>query len=67
MAGYKVDFSQVSAEEMIIASADSFACDYESINRMFERITTPISKEEQEKNVRFFFGVRSKLLSLINK
>lgn len=65
VAGYKVDFSQVSAEEMIIASADSFACDYESINRMFEQITVPISKEEQKQNIQFFFGTRSKLLFLL--
>lgn len=63
-AGYRVDFSQVSADEMIIASADSFACDYDSINRMFERITTPISKVEQKQNIQFFFGIRSKFLSL---
>ena len=65
VAGYKVDFSQVSAEEMIIASADSFACDYESINRMFEQITVPISKEKQKQNIQFFFGTRSKLLFLL--
>lgn len=64
-AGYRVDFSQVTAEEMIIASADSFACDYESINRMFDRITTPISNEEQKQNIQYFFGARSKLLSLL--
>ena len=66
VAGYRVDFSQVTAEEMIIASADSFACEYESINQMFDRITTPISKEEQKQSIRFFFGVRNKLLSLLN-
>lgn len=38
-AGYRVDFSDVTPEEMIIASAESFACDYEKINAMFERIT----------------------------
>ena len=65
VAGYRVDFSQVTAEEMIIASADSFACDYESINRMFDRITTPISNEEQKQNIQYFFGARSKLLSFI--
>lgn len=27
---------------------------YESINRMFERIMTPISEEEQKENIRFF-------------
>lgn len=53
-----MDFSQVSPEEMIIASADSFSCDYESINRMFDEITMPISKEEQKKHIRFFFGSR---------
>ena len=39
-AGYKVDFSDVTADEMIIASAESFARDYDKINKMFERITT---------------------------
>lgn len=38
-AGYRVDFSDVTPEEMIIASAESFACDYEKINAMFEKIT----------------------------
>lgn len=60
VAGYRVDFSQVSAEDMIVASADSFACDYESIDRMFDRITTPISEEEQKRNIQFFFGSRGK-------
>ena len=54
VAGFRVDFSKVSTEEMMIASADSFACDYESINRMFERITTPISEEEQKEKIRLF-------------
>ncbi len=38
-AGYRVDFSDVTPEEMIVASAESFACNYEKINSMFERIT----------------------------
>ena len=41
-AGYRVDFSDVTPEEMIIASAESFACDYDKINLMFERITHKI-------------------------
>ena len=49
IAGYRLDFSCVTAREMIIASADSFACDYRSINEMFERITAPISKEEHNR------------------
>ena len=66
-AGFCVDFSQVSTEEMMIASADSFACDYESINRMFERITTPISEEEQKENIRSFFGNRGKPLAWLRE
>ncbi len=41
-AGYKVDFSTVTPEEMIVASAEAFACEYEKINDMFERITTKL-------------------------
>lgn len=67
VAGCRVDFSSVSSEEMLIASADSFACNYESIYGMFERITTPISKEEQEENMRFFFGERGKTFSWLQE
>ena len=37
--GYSIDFSQVTGEEMIKASAESFICQYESMNKLFERIT----------------------------
>ena len=39
-AGYKVDFSNVTPDEMIIASAESFVRDYDKMNLMFDRITT---------------------------
>ena len=60
VAGYRLDFSQVSPREMIVASADSFACDYESINTMFDRIASPITAEEQEWAIRFFLGSKAK-------
>ena len=41
-AGYSVDFSSVSAKEMIVASAESFACKYDKINAMFNRITKKV-------------------------
>lgn len=41
-AGYSVDFSNVSAREMIVASAEAFACKYDKINAMFNRITTKL-------------------------
>lgn len=62
VAGYQVDFSDVTAQEMIVASADSFACEYDRINEMFDRITTPISEAEQEANIRFYFGSRSQAM-----
>lgn len=37
--GYEVDFSEVSGREMVVASAESFACNYASMNALFTRIT----------------------------
>ncbi|MBQ7801517.1 MAG: Fic family protein [Oscillospiraceae bacterium] len=62
VAGYRLDFSLVSAQEMIVASADSFACDYSSIDEMFDRIAAPISKEEQKEAIKTFFGRKAKHL-----
>jgi len=67
VAGYRVDFSEVSPREMIEASADSFACDYEAIYEMFDRITTPIPKEEQLLAVRQFFGAKSEQMGWIKE
>lgn len=39
-AGYHVNFSDVSSKEMIIASADSFALNYQKMDALFKRITT---------------------------
>ena len=66
IAGYRVDFSEVSPQEMIVASADSFACDYGSINRMFEEITTPIFPAEQAEAICHFFGARSEQMKWFN-
>lgn len=65
VAGYAIDFSDVSQQEMIAVSADSFACEYASINQMFLRICSPISKEEQHEAISHFFGVRSKFHKMI--
>lgn len=40
--GYHVDFSQVTAEEMIEASKCAFDCAYELMDELFRRITTPL-------------------------
>lgn len=46
-AGYEVDFSSVTPDEMLEASALSFDRDYSCMKEMFRRITSSISKEEQ--------------------
>lgn len=65
VSGYHVDFSSVSQKEMIRASADSFAKDYDRLNDMFYSICTPISYEEQLRAVKFFFGARSEQMKLL--
>jgi cell filamentation protein len=47
-AGYYVDFSGVSGEEMIEASVLSFDKEYAKMNEMFSRITSPITPQEQQ-------------------
>ena len=47
VAGYHADFSDVTAQEMIEASVDSFLIHYEKMEALFEKITTPISQKEQ--------------------
>lgn len=70
IAGYTVDFSHVTPEEMIVASAESFACDYTKINAMFEQITSPIERSEQNKQIQYFFGksspIAKQLLEAVN-
>jgi cell filamentation protein len=46
-AGWRIDFSDVSDKEMIEASASAFALEYEPMERIFERILSPITPEEQ--------------------
>jgi len=67
VAGYKVDFSNVSAADMIEASALAFDCDYRKMTEIFEKITTPISLEEQEQYIRLVNPKGGKLLELFQK
>lgn len=60
VAGFEVDFSRVGAEEMISASADSYACDYTRINAMFERIASPVGREAQRTAISLIAGERSR-------
>lgn len=67
VAGYQVDFSNISGAEMIEASALAFNCDYRKMTGVFERITTPISLEEQEKYIRLVNPKGGELLELFQQ
>lgn len=67
VAGYEVDYSKVTPKEMIIASAESFACEYGTINRMFEHITKPISSDAQVEIISLFFGSHSEQIKLLKQ
>lgn len=54
VAGYHVDFSSVSPDQMIKASAEAFARQYDLMNNMFSEIISPISIEEQQQYVDIF-------------
>lgn len=51
IAGYQVDFTNVSGREMIEASAAAFDCDYRKMTDIFQRIASPISSMEQEEYI----------------
>lgn len=54
VAGYRVDFTNVSDKEMIEASALAFACKYEKINDIFLRITLPLTLTERKHYINYF-------------
>ncbi|MCL2512743.1 MAG: Fic family protein [Oscillospiraceae bacterium] len=47
-AGWHIDFSDVSGKEMIEASAEAFAMEYDKMTAMLRRILSPVSAEERQ-------------------
>lgn len=43
--GYEVDFSDISSDEMIVATAESFMCRYEKLYQMFHKIVKPLTEQ----------------------
>ncbi|MDR0841722.1 MAG: Fic family protein [Christensenellaceae bacterium] len=64
-AGYRVDFTDVTAAEMIEASVKAFDRDESPMRAIFERITTPISRDEQQAAVRAITGARSEIAKIM--
>ena len=65
VAGYRIDFSTVSAGEMIEASVRAFDRDETLMHSIFERITTPIPLEEQQAAIRAITGARSEMIKIL--
>jgi cell filamentation protein len=66
-AGYRVDFTDVTAAEMIEASVRAFDREETAMCAIFKRIATPISRSEQQTAVRAITGARSDFAKIMRK
>jgi cell filamentation protein len=64
VAGYRVDFTSITATEMIEASVRAFDRDETLMCGIFNRITASISREEQQAAIRAICGTRSEIMRL---
>jgi cell filamentation protein len=65
VAGYRVDFTNVSSVEMIEASVKAFDRDETPMCAIFKRITTPVGRDEQKAAVRATTGARSEIVKIM--
>ncbi|MDR0916399.1 MAG: Fic family protein [Oscillospiraceae bacterium] len=65
VAGYRVDFTDVTAAAMIEASVRAFDRDEVPMCAIFKRITTPINRDEQQTAVRAIAGARSEIAKMM--
>lgn len=63
IAGYSVNFANVTAKEMIEASAAAFDCDYHKMTELFRKITEPIPAQDQEQFIHSIVGKNSSVLA----
>ena len=64
IAGCRVDFTNVTATEMIEASVRAFDRDETMMCSIFKRITTPVLHEEREAAIRAITGARSEIMRI---
>ncbi|OCN02843.1 hypothetical protein A7X67_03015 [Clostridium sp. W14A] len=67
VAGYHVDFTNVTGPEMIEASAMAFDCDYRKMTELFHKITTPIPVQEQAQFIKQISERSSPVLSAVQR
>lgn len=66
VCGYHVDFSNISGHQMIEASVEAFNCNYSKMIATFDKITTPISTEEQIQQINSIMPFAMKFLEEIS-
>jgi len=64
VAGYRVDFTNVTAAEMIEVSVRAFDHDESPMRSIFERITTPTTRIEQRAALAKICGARSAIMKI---
>lgn len=64
VAGYRVDFTDVTAAEMIGASVRAFDRDETLMRDILDRIITPISRNGQQAAIHIITGVRSDIMKI---
>jgi len=65
-AGYYIDFSEISSQEMIDASVDSFVCNYIKMENIFKKIIEPISEDEQKEFINLISPTSGILVKTFN-
>lgn len=64
VAGHCVDFTDVTAAEMIEVSVRAFDRDETLMHNIFDCITAPISRDEQRAAIHLITGARSEIMKL---
>jgi len=67
VAGYNVDFSKTTEDQLLEASINSFNGDNTDLNKMFKQIITPISKEAQLSYAKQVLPITHPVLKVISK
>ena len=66
VAGYGIDFSDITPKEMIVASAEAFNCQYEKMENIFQKSVYQLTQETQERYIQLFFGDESEEMQLFH-
>ena len=58
VAGYGIDFSEITPQEMIVASAEAFNCQYDKMENIFQKSVYQLTEDTQERYIQLFFPLQ---------